>query len=176
MLQVPLYTFFCLKGLYLVVNTTDLNESTKNYWNYYPECHLAGVGHVRVWFPAEEIDEEWGGVEHEHGDEEVIQQRDGATQEGHGGGGGEVQRVQLHPGQVSWDNVRHLRRQSEVSIVSEDQSEVSIILYNQSEVSIITCSRAGLSLSLDKVRINSVKMHRRMFLEKSSRNQNRSTF
>ena len=29
-----------------------------------------------------------------------------------------------------------------------------------------TCSRAGLSLSLDRVRISSVKMHRRMFLKK----------
>ena len=28
-----------------------------------------------------------------------------------------------------------------------------------------TWSRAGLSLSLDRVRISSVKMHRRMFLE-----------
>ena len=56
--------------------------------------------------------------------------------------------------------------QSEVSIISEDQSEVSIVSEDQSDVSIITCSKAGLSLSLDKVRINSVRMHRRMFLEK----------
>ena len=44
------------------------------------------------------------------------------------------------------------------------RSEVSIIRYRQCIVD--TCSRAGLSLSLDRVRISSVKMHRRMFLEK----------
>ena len=60
---------------------------------------------VWVWLPAEEIDEERGGVVHEDNDQEVVQHGDTLAQQRHGVCLAEVQGVQLHPGEVGGDDV-----------------------------------------------------------------------
>ena len=65
---------------------------------------------VWVWLPAEEIDEERGGVVHEDDDQEVVQHGDTLAQQRHGVRLAEVQGVQLHPGEVGGDDVGHLQQ------------------------------------------------------------------
>ena len=63
----------------------------------HPEGHLAGGGHVRVWFPAEEVDEGCGGVEGEGGGQQSVHQGRRLAQRGHRVSLAQVQGPQLQP-------------------------------------------------------------------------------
>ena len=136
----------------------------------HPEGHLAGGGHVRVWFPAEEVDEGCGGVEGEGGGQQSVHQGRSLAQRGHRVSLAQVQGPQLQPKSGYLHISMHIYTYLHVTRIYAylhmclQRTATHLVMLSGVSRMCALCSSWGLAVSLDTATSSAVSPHRSMFL------------